>query len=163
MSKPQRLCFLLYPQDHTRKSDQCYSCVIQYVLFPPYHRPSEAERSDEAVVDWAYEVKPPSAQSGRTFNMVTEVWAEPQFGRLTDLSPELRYLESLMYNQVPNGVSVGELVFSTHAHSIKYCCFCQESLAHSIRMVLHSFSFFVCFLFLKRQMELVSGRGGRTI
>ena len=38
--------------------------------------------------------------------MVTEVWAEPQFGRLTDLNSELKYLEGLQYNQVPNAVSL---------------------------------------------------------
>lgn len=36
--------------------------------------------------------------------MVTEVWAEPQFGRLTDLNSELKYLEGLQYNEVPNAV-----------------------------------------------------------
>ena len=37
--------------------------------------------------------------------MVTEVWAEPQLGRLTDLNSELKYLEGLQYNEVPNAVS----------------------------------------------------------
>jgi len=37
--------------------------------------------------------------------MVTEVWAEPQHGRLTDLNSELKYLEGLQYNEVPNAVS----------------------------------------------------------
>lgn len=69
------------------------------MLFPPYHRnqPSDLERSEESVVDWAYKGK-------RKFNMVTEVWAEPQFGRLTDLNSELKYLEGLQYNEVPNAV-----------------------------------------------------------
>lgn len=56
------------------------------------------EHSEESVVDWAYKGK-------RKFKMVTEVWAEPQFGRLTDLNSELKYLEGLQYNQVPNAVS----------------------------------------------------------
>lgn len=38
--------------------------------------------------------------------MVTEVWAEPQHGRLTALNSELKYLEGLQYNEVPNAVSV---------------------------------------------------------
>ena len=36
--------------------------------------------------------------------MVTEVWAEPQFGTLTDLNSELKYLEGLQYHQVPEAV-----------------------------------------------------------
>ena len=56
------------------------------------------ERSEDSVVDWPYEGK-------RKFNMVTEVWAEPQLGRLTDLNSELEYLEGLQYNEVPNAVS----------------------------------------------------------
>ena len=50
-------------------------------------------------MDWDYKGK-------RKFNMVTEVWAEPQFGHLTGLNSELKYLEGLQYNQVPNAVSV---------------------------------------------------------
>ena len=38
--------------------------------------------------------------------MVTEVWAEPQHGYLTDLNSELKYLEGLQYNEVPNAVSI---------------------------------------------------------
>jgi len=37
--------------------------------------------------------------------MVTEVWAEPQHGRLTGLNSDLKYLEGLQYNEVPNAVS----------------------------------------------------------
>lgn len=56
------------------------------------------ERSEDSVVEWAYKGK-------HNFNMVTEVWAEPQLGRLTDLNSELKYLEGLQYNEVPNAVS----------------------------------------------------------
>ena len=64
------------------------------MLFPPY----DLERSEDSVVEWAYKGK-------RKFNMVTEVWAEPQHGRLTGLNSELKYLEGLQYNEVPNAVS----------------------------------------------------------
>ena len=71
------------------------------MLFPPYHsnHPSDLERSEDSAVDWDYKGK-------RKFNMVTEVWAEPQHGRLTDLNSELKYLEGLQYSEVPNAVSV---------------------------------------------------------
>lgn len=70
------------------------------MLFPPYHsnHPSDLERSEDSAVDWDYKGK-------RKFNMVTEVWAEPQHGRLTDLNSELKYLEGLQFNEVPNAVS----------------------------------------------------------
>ena len=70
------------------------------MLFPPYHsnHPSDLERSEDSAVDWDYKGK-------RKFNMVTEVWAEPQHGRLTDLNSELKYLEGLQYSEVPNAVS----------------------------------------------------------
>ena len=36
--------------------------------------------------------------------MVTEVWAEPQFGVLTGLTSELKYLDGQKYNEVPDAV-----------------------------------------------------------
>ena len=87
-------------KDHTQDSDQPYSCVIQYVLFPPYLQSCEPERSEESVLDWAS-----LGKAGRKFNMVTEVWAEPQFGCLTDLKTELKYMEGLQYDQIPDAVS----------------------------------------------------------
>ena len=74
------------------------------MLFPPYRRPSEGDRAEESVADWAMEGKPSLGKTKRKFNMVTEVWAEPQFGTLTVLNSELKYLEGLQYNQVPHAV-----------------------------------------------------------
>lgn len=98
-------CFLLFgQQDHTKEDDQFYSCIIQYVLFPPYLQPSEAGRGEEAIADWTLEGKPALGNTRQKFNMVTEVWAEPQFGVLTDLPSELKYLDGLKYNEVPDAV-----------------------------------------------------------
>ncbi|CAH3194514.1 unnamed protein product, partial [Porites evermanni] len=91
-------------KDHTKEDDQFYSCIIQYVLFPPYLQPSEAGRGEEAVADWTLEGKPALGNTRQKFNMVTEVWAEPQFGVLTDLPSELKYLDGLKYNEVPDAV-----------------------------------------------------------
>lgn len=70
------------------------------MLFPPYLQSCEPERSEESVLDWAS-----LGKAGRKFNMVTEVWTEPQFGCLTDLKTELKCMEGLQYDQVPEAVS----------------------------------------------------------
>ena len=74
------------------------------MLFPPYRQPSDVERTEEPIADWAKEGKPSLTQRRPTLNMVTEVWAEPQFGELSVLNSELKYLEGLYYNQVPHAV-----------------------------------------------------------
>ena len=50
--------------------------------------------------------------------MVTEVWAEPQFGALTVLNSELKYLEGLQYNQVPHAVCKGFTVNNSVVNSL---------------------------------------------
>ena len=74
------------------------------MLFPPYRQASDADRTEESIADWAIEGKSSLGKTGRKFNMVTEVWAEPQFGTLTDMKSELKYLAGLHYNQVPHAV-----------------------------------------------------------
>ena len=74
------------------------------MLFPPYLQPSEAGRGEGAIADWTLDGKPALGNTKQKFNMVTEVWAEPQFGVLTDLPSELKYLDGLKYNEVPDAV-----------------------------------------------------------
>lgn len=86
------------------ETDHFYTCIIQYVLFPPYHQPSDLDRAVDAIGDWEIEGKLSLARKKQKLNVVTEVWAEPQFGILTDLNSELKYLEGLQYNEVPHAV-----------------------------------------------------------
>ena len=87
-----------------RETDHFYTCIIQYVLFPPYHQHSDLDRTVDAIGDWEIEGKLSLARKKQKLNVVTEVWAEPQFGILMDLNSELKYLEGLQYNEVPHAV-----------------------------------------------------------
>lgn len=91
-------------KDHLRETDHFYTCIIQYVLFPPYHQHSDLDRTVDAIGGWEIEGKLSLARKKQKLNVVTEVWAEPQFGILTDLNSELKYLKGLQYNEVPHAI-----------------------------------------------------------
>jgi len=90
----------LHLQDKTSPNNKPYSCIVQYVMFPPYCKPSA-----DAVKDWVDGTQSPMPEVEEKLQMVTEVWIEPQFGVITSEEEAIQYLNGLQYYDVPQAVS----------------------------------------------------------
>lgn len=76
------------------------SCVVQYVLFPPYYNWGDdfLSGSDEEVE--------PASELDAELQMITEVWIEPQYGRVVPSSnSRINYFNNTNYYQIADAVS----------------------------------------------------------
>ncbi|CAM1294269.1 Uncharacterised protein r2_g361 [Pycnogonum litorale] len=75
--------------------------VLQYVIFPPHSTTSSIRdsQSDDDGDDMD------AVEADGELQIVTECWVEPQFGFVTNSTPERKYLEGLTYQQIPSAVS----------------------------------------------------------
>uniref|UniRef100_A0A0C9R6N5 Szt2 protein n=1 Tax=Fopius arisanus TaxID=64838 RepID=A0A0C9R6N5_9HYME len=90
--------------------DEYHPCVIQYIIFPPHtisspsvERDSETEdESDEGTADG--EGGNEDTEGSGDYQIVTEVWIEPQCGRVKAGHPTGIYMDGLSYDQFPDAI-----------------------------------------------------------
>ncbi|XP_048511777.1 KICSTOR complex protein SZT2-like isoform X2 [Athalia rosae] len=89
-----------------------HPCIIQYVLFPPHtiaapssERDSGSEEdTDEGTGDG--EATTDDGESCGDFQIVTEVWIEPQCGHaLLPINQTAAYMHTLQYQQIPDAIA----------------------------------------------------------
>lgn len=85
--------------------DSNASCVVQYVLFPPYYDWGEEFSSDSDE-----ETNPPS-ELDTELQMITEVWVEPQYGKVVPNESRTSYFNNKTYRQIAEAVSYFERLF----------------------------------------------------
>ncbi|XP_043281050.1 KICSTOR complex protein SZT2-like isoform X2 [Venturia canescens] len=95
-------------------TDNCsHTCTIQYVLFPPHvitnptlDRDSDSDDdTDEGTADG--EVGNEENEGSGDFQIVTEVWIEPQCGQAKlPAQPTASYIDNLTYHQLPDAISL---------------------------------------------------------
>lgn len=81
--------------------DSNSSCLIQYVLFPPHcaywYNDGSCSGSEE---ETEYE---------SDMQIVTEIWIEPQYGRVKCQYPRIQYLENKVYYEIADEVLSSQL------------------------------------------------------
>lgn len=81
--------------------DTSFSCVVQYVLFPPHSAhwgEGEFYSSSEDDVE-------PESDMESELQMVTEVWIEPQYGFIRTNGSRIGYLNGKPYYELADMVS----------------------------------------------------------
>ncbi|XP_072752702.1 KICSTOR complex protein SZT2 [Anoplolepis gracilipes] len=89
-----------------------YPCIIQYVLFPPHVVPNAALERDSGTEDdteegvGEAEVWTEDSEGYSDFQIVTEVWVEPQCGyvQMPTQSTAI-YMHPLQYHQLPDAIA----------------------------------------------------------
>ncbi|XP_026671200.1 KICSTOR complex protein SZT2-like [Ceratina calcarata] len=92
-----------------KQNDECYPCIIQYVLFPPYvtsNTISERDSTSEEDTDEGTEVSMDDAENFGDFQIISEIWIEPQHG-FTKLYSQgtAGYMNRLQYHEIPEAIS----------------------------------------------------------
>ncbi|XP_012229201.2 KICSTOR complex protein SZT2-like isoform X1 [Linepithema humile] len=93
-------------------NENSYPCIIQYVLFPPHivpnatlERESGTEDDTEEGVTEA-EVWTEDSEGYSDFQIVTEIWVEPQCGYVQmPMQSTAMYLHPLQYHQLPDAIT----------------------------------------------------------
>ncbi|XP_040830269.1 KICSTOR complex protein SZT2 [Ochotona curzoniae] len=77
-----------------------HTCVVQYVLFPPH----STSTKDSFSTDDDNDVEVEALEGDSELNLVTEVWVEPQHGRVGPGPESWRHLQDLMYSEIPQAL-----------------------------------------------------------
>ena len=75
------------------------NCCIQYIIYPPHQKLLTKQQEDLMDKDGVMQEYSPDYQ------MVMEVWVEPQMGTMDLMDSPLSYLHGLEYNKIPQKVS----------------------------------------------------------
>ncbi|KYN29036.1 Protein SZT2, partial [Trachymyrmex cornetzi] len=92
--------------------ENSYPCIIQYVLFPPHVVPNVALERDSGTEDDTEEgiakaeVWTEDSEGYSDFQIVTEVWVEPQCGYVQMPTQSIAmYMYPLQYHQLPDAIA----------------------------------------------------------
>ncbi|XP_012377406.2 KICSTOR complex protein SZT2 isoform X2 [Dasypus novemcinctus] len=77
-----------------------HTCVIQYILFPPH----SASTKDSFSTDDDNDVEVEALEGDAELNLVTEVWVEPQCGRVGPGPESWKHLQDLTYSEIPQAL-----------------------------------------------------------
>lgn len=83
------------------KMDTSFSCVVQYVLFPPH----SAQWGENEVYSSSEDDADVESDIEAELEMVTEVWIEPQYGFVKTNCPRIGYLNGKPYYDLADVVS----------------------------------------------------------
>lgn len=86
--------------------DQTSSCVVQYVLFPPHY----AWCTDD-FFSGSEEENDVSSDNETEMQLVTEVWIEPQYGKVLPSNPRITYMDNKYYYEIADVVCVNFALF----------------------------------------------------
>lgn len=77
-----------------------HTCVVQYILFPPH----ATSTKDSFSTDDDNDVEVEALEGDSELNLVTEVWVEPQYGRVGPGPESWRHLRDLTYSEIPGAL-----------------------------------------------------------
>ncbi|XP_037683404.1 KICSTOR complex protein SZT2 isoform X2 [Choloepus didactylus] len=77
-----------------------HTCVVQYILFPPH----STSTKDSFSTDDDNDVEVEALEGDAELNLVTEVWVEPQCGRVGPGPESWKHLQDLTYSEIPQAL-----------------------------------------------------------
>nr|XP_019606636.1 PREDICTED: protein SZT2 isoform X3 [Rhinolophus sinicus] len=80
--------------------EERHTCVVQYVLFPPH----STSTKDSFSTDDDNDVEVEALEGDSELNLVTEVWVEPQYGRVGPGPESWKHLQDLTYSEIPRAL-----------------------------------------------------------
>ncbi|XP_022353158.1 LOW QUALITY PROTEIN: KICSTOR complex protein SZT2, partial [Enhydra lutris kenyoni] len=80
--------------------EEKHTCVVQYILFPPH----SASTKDSFSTDDDNDVEVEALEGDSELNLVTEVWVEPQYGRVAPGPESWKHLWDLTYSEIPRAL-----------------------------------------------------------
>ncbi|XP_016075639.1 PREDICTED: protein SZT2 isoform X2 [Miniopterus natalensis] len=80
--------------------EERHTCVVQYVLFPPH----ATSTKDSFSTDDDNDVEVEALEGDAELNLVTEVWVEPQYGRVGPGPESWKHLQDLTYSEIPKAL-----------------------------------------------------------
>ncbi|MBV97215.1 Protein SZT2, partial [Eschrichtius robustus] len=80
--------------------EERHTCVVQYILFPPH----STSTKDSFSTDDDNDVEVEALEGDSELNLVTEVWVEPQYGRVGPGPESWRHLQDLAYSEIPRAL-----------------------------------------------------------
>ncbi|EHA99268.1 hypothetical protein GW7_04346 [Heterocephalus glaber] len=81
-------------------AEEKHTCVIQYILFPPH----STSTKDSFSTDDDNDVEVEALEADSELNLVTEVWVEPQCGRVGPGPESWKHLQDLTYSEIPQAL-----------------------------------------------------------
>lgn len=82
--------------------DPTSACLVQYVVFPPHC----AWITDEVFSESEDENEQSASDSEPELQMVTEVWIEPQYGKVIPSNSRIGYIDNKYYFDIADAVSI---------------------------------------------------------
>ncbi|XP_037356879.1 KICSTOR complex protein SZT2 isoform X2 [Talpa occidentalis] len=80
--------------------EERHTCVVQYILFPPH----STSTKDSFSTDDDNDVEVEALEGDSELNLVTEVWVEPQYGRVGPGPETWKHLQDLTYAEIPRAL-----------------------------------------------------------
>ncbi|KAM5266600.1 KICSTOR complex protein SZT2 isoform 4-T4 [Hipposideros larvatus] len=80
--------------------EERHTCVVQYILFPPH----STSTKDSFSTDDDNDVEVEALEGDSELNLVTEVWVEPQYGRVGAGPESWKHLQDLTYSEIPRAL-----------------------------------------------------------
>ncbi|XP_041357997.1 KICSTOR complex protein SZT2-like isoform X2 [Gigantopelta aegis] len=81
-------------ESDSRDNAEKKTCVIQYIIFPPYNKTSRSSVSEDDMDEME------TTEADGELQIVTECWVEPQFGVSLNNTPERKHLDGLNYKEI---------------------------------------------------------------
>ncbi|XP_069795103.1 KICSTOR complex protein SZT2 isoform X3 [Narcine bancroftii] len=81
-------------------NDELHTCLVQYIIFPPYSTSTKDSFSTDDDNDTEVE----AIELDTELNLVTECWVEPQSGYVVTSADSRKYLNGLSYLDVPKAI-----------------------------------------------------------
>ncbi|XP_066232164.1 KICSTOR complex protein SZT2 isoform X4 [Saccopteryx leptura] len=94
---------LLCPQNEPSGQaavEERHTCVVQYILFPPH----STSTKDSFSTDDDNDVEVEALEGDSELSLVTEVWVEPQYGRVGPGPESWKHLQNLTYSEIPRAL-----------------------------------------------------------
>lgn len=92
--------FLFQHHDQVNSSEENNSncCIIQYIIYPPHQKLLTKQQEDSTDKDGMLQ------EYSTDYQMVMEIWVEPQMGTIDLVDSPLSYIHGLEYNKIPEKV-----------------------------------------------------------
>ncbi|XP_078515442.1 KICSTOR complex protein SZT2 isoform X2 [Lissotriton helveticus] len=87
-------------QSDSLNETEKYSCIVQYILFPPHATSTKDSFSTDDDNDTEVE----AIEVDSELNLVTECWVEPQSGHVVSTSGCWTHLQGLTYTEIPKAL-----------------------------------------------------------
>ncbi|XP_053431840.1 KICSTOR complex protein SZT2 isoform X3 [Nycticebus coucang] len=81
-------------------AEEKHTCIVQYILFPPH----STSTKDSFSTDDDNDVEVEALEGDSELNLVTEVWVEPQCGRVGPGPGSWKHLQDLTYSEIPQAL-----------------------------------------------------------